>query len=394
MGFKVYGPDLESIEQVGIQIERFLKDVAMVEPLSVVADRIVGKPYFEIDYDRKALARYGMSVADVQEAFEVSIGGVRVTTTVEKLQRFPVRVRYQRELRDSIETMERMLIPARDGTQIPLSQVAEIRYFRGPESVKREGPMLVSYVLFDKKPGYAEVDVVQACENYLKLKKEETKELIVPTGVTFKPAGTYENQLHARRTLILVIPLTLFIIFMIIYFQFRSVVTTTLVFCTIFVCWGGGLLYVWCYSQPWFLDFSLFGVDFRDLFNVHVVNMSVAIWVGFLALFGIASDDAVVICTYLEQRFAATRPGSIADIREATVFAGNRRIKACLMTTATTVLALLPVLTSTGRGSDIMVPMALPGFGGMVIEVVTMFLAPVLYCAVMEWRWRHGAKEK
>jgi copper/silver efflux system protein len=175
---------------------------------------------------------------------------------------------------------------------------------------------------------------------------------------------------------------------MLIYFQFRSVITTSLVFGTIFVCWGGGLLFIWLYGQPWFLDLTVFGVDLRDLFQVHTINMSVAIWVGFLALFGIASDDAVVICTYLDQRFGKVKPGTVAAIRDATVFAGKRRIRACLMTTATTVLALLPVLTSTGRGSDIMVPMSLPCFGGMAIEVITLFMAPVLYCWVKESRVR------
>jgi Cu(I)/Ag(I) efflux system membrane protein CusA/SilA len=143
---------------------------------------------------------------------------------------------------------------------------------------------------------------------------------------------------------------------------------------------------IWLYGQPWFLNFPPFGVNLRDLFHVHTVNMSVAIWVGFLALFGIASDDAVVICTYLDQRFARVKPGTIPEVRDATLYAGKRRIRACLMTTATTVLALLPVLTSTGRGSDIMIPMSLPSFGGMTIEVITMFMAPVLYCAVKEFR--------
>jgi len=387
MGVKVYGPDLDSIESVGIQIEKYLRQVALGAPSSVTADRIVGKPYLEIDLDRQALARYGMRVADVQEVIEIALGGVRLTTTVEGLRRFPVRVRYARELRDRIDSMERILIPAMDGTQIPLTQVANIEYVRGPEEVKSENTQLVSYVLFDRKPEYAEVDTVESCRDYLALKRK-SGEFVLPAGVTYEFTGNYINQINATRTLTWVVPLTLFVIFIIIYFQFRSVVTTSLVFTTIFVCWGGGLLYIWCYGQPGFLDFSVFGVNFHDLFHVHQINMSVAIWVGFLALFGIASDDAVVICTYLEQRFHDVKPGSIDAIREATVYAGKRRIKACLMTTATTVLALLPVLTSTGRGSDIMVPMSLPGFGGMVIEVVTMFLAPVLYCLMMEWKWR------
>ncbi len=385
MGVKVKGPDLDSVERGGLEIERLLKEVPEVEASAVIADRIIGKPYLEIDINREAISRYGMQIGDVQDVIEVAIGGVRLTTTVEGRKRFPVRVRYLRELRDQIEMLGRVLVPAMDGAQIPLTQLAEIRYVRGPEAVKSEDAFLIGYVLFDKKPGFAEVDVVEACQRYLNAKKD-SGELKLPAGVTYRFAGSYENQIHAQKTLSVVLPLTLFVIFILIYFQFRSVVTTSLVFSTIFVCWGGGLLFIWLYGQPWFLNVTLFGVDLRALFQVHPINMSIAIWVGFLALFGIASDDAVVICTYLDQRFGKVKPVTREEIRDATVYAGKRRIRACLMTTATTVLALLPVLTSTGRGSDIMVPMSLPSFGGMVIEVITSFLAPVLYCWVKERR--------
>ena len=145
---------------------------------------------------------------------------------------------------------------------------------------------------------------------------------------------------------------------------------------------------IWCYTQPWFFDFDIFGVNFRQLFQMHPINLSVAIWVGFLALFGIASDDGVVMCTYLEQTFKGSKLGSKADIREKVVRAGARRVRPCLMTTATTILALIPVLTSTGRGSDIMVPMAIPVFGGMTIEILTMLVVPVLYCWIKETKIR------
>jgi Cu(I)/Ag(I) efflux system membrane protein CusA/SilA len=385
MGVKVKGPDLESVERAGLEIERFLKEVPEVEPAAVIADRIIGKPYLEIDLDREAIARYGLSIEAVQEGIEVAIGGARLATTVEGRKRFPVRVRYLRELRDQTEMLERVAIPAMDGAQIPLAQLADIRYVRGPEAIKSEDAFLIGYVLFDKKPGFAEVDVVEASQRYLDA-KVAAGELKLPAGVTYRFAGNYENQIHAQKTLSIVLPMTLFIIFMLIYFQFRSVVTTSLVFTSIFVCWAGGLLLIWLYGQPWFLDATILGVDLRALFRVNPVNMSIAIWVGFLALFGIASDDAVVICTYLDQRFDKVKPATVADIREATVYAGQRRIRACLMTTATTVLALLPVLTSTGRGADIMLPMSLPAFGGMAIEVVTLFMAPVLYCWVRERR--------
>ncbi len=383
MGVKVKGPDLESIERAGLLIEKFLKEVPTVESAAVIADRIVGKPYLEIDINRNAIAKYGLSILDVQEVIEVAIGGVTLTQTVEGRKRFPVRVRYMRELRDQIETLGKILIPSMDGAQIPLIQLADIRYVRGPEAVKSEDSFLISYVLFDKKQDAAEVDVVETCQKYL-LSRQQSGELKLPPGVSYRFSGSYENQLHAQKTLNVILPMTFFIIFLLIYFQFRSVVTTTIIFMTIFVCWSGGLVLIWLYGQDWFMNFTLFGINARELFQIHPVNMSIAIWVGFLALFGIASDDAVLICTYLDQRFREAKPQTIGEIREAVIYAGKRRVGACLMTTATTILALLPVLTSQGRGSDIMVPMSLPSFGGMLAEVFVMFIAAVLYCSVKE----------
>ncbi len=383
MGVKVKGPDLDTIDKVGLEIERFLKEVPSVEPAAVIADRIVGKPYIEIDIDRDAIARYGIMIRQVQNVIEVAIGGRRITTTVEGRERFPVRVRYVRELRDQIETLGKILVPAAGGAQIPLIQLTEIQYIRGPQAIKSEDTFLVGYVLFDKKKGFAEVNVVEDCQKYLK-EKIAAGEFVIPDGVSYSFAGSYENQIRAAKTLSVVIPLALFIIFMILYFQFKSTITSLLVFTGIIVAWSGGFLMIWLYSQEWFLDFGVFGVNMRELFDVHTINLSVAIWVGFLALFGIASDDGVVMCTYLQQSFRDKQVKNIDDIRKAVIAAGTRRIRPCLMTTATTVLALIPVLTSTGRGSDIMVPMAIPSFGGMTIEILTMLVVPVLYCWIRE----------
>ena len=389
MGVKVKGPDLESIERVGLQIERFLKEVPSVEPTTVVADRIVGKPYLEIDIDRQAIARYGIQLQKVQDVIEVAIGGKRITTTVEGRERYPVRVRYLRELRDSIEALGTILVPAPGGAQIPISQLAEINYVRGPQAIKSEDTFLVGYVLFDMRPGHAEVDVVEQCEAYL-IEKIESREFEVPRGVSYTFAGTYENQRRSEKKLMVVLPLALFIIFMILYLQFKSVLTTGLIFSGILVAWAGGFILIWFYAQPWFLDLAVFGTSLRELFQVHSINLSVAVWVGFLALFGIATDDGVVVATYLKDSFARARPDSAVAIRLATLEAGKRRIRPCLMTTATTILALLPILTSQGRGSDIMVPMAIPAFGGMLIEVITMLVVPVLYCAIKEIQLKAG----
>ena len=255
MGVKVKGPDLATIERVALDIEGFLKQVPSVEASAVIADRIVGKPYLEIDFDRQQLARYGLTIRDVQDVVEMAIGGRDVTTTVEGRERFPVRVRYLRELRDDIESLSKILVPAKDGSQIPLKQVADINYVRGPQVIKSEDTFLVAYVLFDMKPGKAEVDVVEDCQRYLQ-EKIDSGEFVMPPGVSYTFAGNYENQVRSQKTLMIVLPLALFMIFLILYFQFRSVMTTSLVFSGMPLAWAGGFIMLWLYGQPWFLDFA------------------------------------------------------------------------------------------------------------------------------------------
>ncbi len=387
MGVKVAGPSLPAIEQAGLAIERLLRQTPGIPADSVNADRIVGQPYLEIEIDRAAAARFGVNVLDVQQVIETAIGGQTVTTTVEGRQRYGVRVRYLRELRDSIESMREVLIPISTGGHVPLSQVATIHYVRGPMTIKSEDTQLIGYVTFGKDAALAEVDVVRLAQKVL-ADARQRGELVLPAGVSYSFAGTYEHQLRAARTLAVVLPVALFVIFILLYLQFRSVSLTTVVFSGIVVAWAGGFLLIWLYGQPWFLDSQLLGIDWRRLFSVHSVNLSVAVWVGFLALFGIASDDGVVIATYLKQSFAKHQPTSIAEARQAALEAGLRRVRPCLMTTATTILALLPILTATGRGSDLMLPMALPSIGGMTIELITMFIVPTLYCWLAERKLR------
>jgi len=386
MGVKVRGSDLESIEAVGLEIERILKEVPGVNPQAVFADRIVGKPYIEIDLDREALARHGLHIGSVQEVIEVAIGGKTLTTTVEGRERYPVRVRYSRELRDDLDELTHIVVPTPTGAQIPIGQLAEIRYVRGPQAIRSEDTFLVGYVIFDRLAGWAEVDVVENCKAELDARIASGDLQLLP-GV-LKPvfSGTYENQVRAQKTLSVVLPLALIIIFLILHLQFRSVTTTLIVWSGVLVAWAGGFLLLWAYDKPWFMDFEVLGTSMRDLFQIGPKNLSVAVWVGFLALFGIATDDGVVMGTFLRQSFERTRPDTVAAIRAATLEAGRRRIRPCLMTTATTLLALLPVLTSTGRGADILIPMAIPVFGGMVIAVVSIFVVPVLFCWVNEVR--------
>lgn len=389
MGVKVRGQNLQEIERIGYEIARFLKDVPGVNADSVIPDRVVGKPYLEIEPDREKIARYKVNIRDVQDVIEIGIGGIRATTTVEGRERYPVRVRYQRELRDSVEAIGRILVPSTEGVQIPLSQLATIQYVPGPQEIKSEDTFLVSYVLFDKRPGYAEVDVVEDAQRYLQ-SKIESGELVLPAGTHYVFAGTYENQLNFQKRLTVILPLTLFIIFLILYFQFKSVIVTMIVFQPVATVLAGGFIMLWLSGQPWFLDFSVFGVNLREVFHLREYNLSVAVWVGIIAMFGVATDDQVVTTTYLNQVFSSRRVASIGDIRSLVIEGGKKRVRPCLMTTATTVIALMPVLTSTGKGADVMIPMALPLIGGMTLDIIDIFINPVLYSALKEHLWKRG----
>ncbi|MFN7134013.1 MAG: efflux RND transporter permease subunit, partial [Myxococcales bacterium] len=317
MGVKVRAPDLKSLDAAAVALEGALRKVPGVAAATVNADRVVGTPYLEMDIDRAAIGRYGLRIEDVQEVLSAAIGGMELTTTVEGRERYPVRVRYKRELRNELEQMERVLVPAPDGAQVPLRELAAIRYVRGPQMIRSENTFLTAYVTFGAEPGLAEVDVVEQARSALEA-RIAAGELVLPQGVSYAFAGTYEHQLRASRTLAVVLPVALLLIFLILYFQFREVSTTLLVFSGIAVAWGGAFVMIWFYGQDWFGDFSVFGVNMRQLFQLHAVNLSVAVWVGFLALFGIAVDDGVVIATYLQQSFRERRPRTVQEVREAT----------------------------------------------------------------------------
>lgn len=385
MGIKVYGPDLATIEDFGLKLENLLKEVPSVKSEAVFADRIVGKPYIHLNIDRDAISRYGLSVEDVQETIETAIGGMQITSTVEGRERFPVRVRYPRELRDDPSTLKQILISTAIGVQVPLAELVDIEYVRGPQMIKSEDTFLVGYVLLDKKDGYAEVDVVEEAQSYIQ-SKIENGDLIVPAGISYKFSGSYENQVRGEKRLTIIIPLVFIIIFLILYFQFKSVSTSLMIFTGIAMAFSGAFLMLWFYGQDWFFNFNFLGTNMRSLFQMHPINLSVAVWVGFIALFGIATDDGVLMGTYLDQSFKKNNTTTKKGIRTAVIEAGKRRIKPAVMTSATTIIALLPVLTSTGRGSDIMIPMAIPAFGGMIVASITYFIVPVLYAAREEWK--------
>ena len=388
MGLKIYGPDLETIEQSGKAIEQALKDVPSVIPSSVFYDRAVGAPYLEIKLNRDNMARYGVNVEDLQEILSAAVGGMILTKTVEGRERFPVRLRYARELRDNPEALSMLLVPTATGAQIPLKELADIEYARGAQMIQSENTFLVGYVIFDKKQGKAEVDVVKEATKVIE-GKIQNGELKLTKGVSYKFAGNYEQQERATARLMIVVPLALLIVLLVLYFQFKTLTASLIHFSGVFVAFAGGFILLWLYGQDWFMNFSLAGANMRDLFQMHTINLSVAVWVGFIALFGVATDDGVLMGTYIHHVFLEKDPQTRHAIREAVVTAGLKRVRPAAMTTATTLIALLPVLTSTGKGADIMVPMAIPTFGGMLIQSMTMFVVPVFQC----W-WREGLLKK
>jgi len=395
MGIKVRGTDLATIEAFGLELEQHLKEVEGVKDAAVFADRIVGKPYLLLDINRALLGRYGLTIGKVQQYIQTAVGGMVMTQTVEGRERYGIKIRYPRELRDDPEALKRIYIPTSNGQQIPLGNLVTIRYEQGAQAIKSEDGFLIGYVLFDKEKGQSEVEVVNNAQQYLQ-SKIDAGELVVPSGVNYRFAGNYEQQLRANKRLSLVVPIALAIIFLILYFQFKSIAITAMVFSGVFIAFAGGFIMIGLYDTDWFLNFSLFGTNMRDLFQIHTINLSVAVWVGFLALFGIATDDGVLVATFLKDSFKKNQPNTIQGIRDAVLEGGQRRVRPAMMTTATTILALLPVLTSTGRGADIMLPMAIPSFGGMTLQVITMFTVPVLFSLWKEWslKWKNGFQQK
>jgi Cu(I)/Ag(I) efflux system membrane protein CusA/SilA len=377
MGVKIFGSDVREIERVGLQIEQILRKVPGAT--DIVADRIIGKPYIEFEIDREAAARFGVNIRDVQDVIEIGIGGENLTTSVEGRERYPIRVRYLRELRERFDDLERILVPTSTGAQVPIAQVAKVRYNIGPQDLKSESGLLVGYVTMNTRDR-DEVSVVEDAEKLLQAEKRRSDELIaagrheeatlvVPAGYYWKWSGQFENQQRATARLSLLVPLVLLSMFLMIYLGFGRWWLALIVFFGILVSASGGFAMLLFYGS----------------------NLSVAVWVGFIALFGVADDASVVILSFLEGKFKERRPQSIEEIREMVMEASLKRVRPMLMATATTVVGLMPIFLTYGRGSDVMQPMAIPSVGGMAVQLITFLVAPCLYCLVMELQFKRNA---
>lgn len=364
MGVKIYGSDLKEIERLDLQIEALLKEVPGAT--DIVADRIVGKPYLEFEIDRDRIARYGVSIRDAQDVIEIAIGGMNIMESVEGRERYPIRVRYLREFHEDIPGLEKILLPTSTGAQVPLAQVLTTKSVLGPQDIKGERGLLVGYVTMNTRDR-DEVCVVEDAERLLQTALKDGR-LKLPAGYFWEWSGQFENQMRATKRMQILVPVCIALMFLSLYLGFRRKWIAPIIFMDVAVSLAAGSL----------------------LLPLWDVNLSVAVWVGFLVLLGVVDDDSVVLSTHLEDIFDHTKPGSVAENREAVVQAGLKRIRANLMTIRTTVFGLLPVFWATGRGADVMKPIALPSLGGMAVSVITMFIVPCLFSAIEEWKWKRG----
>lgn len=376
MGVKIYGAEVREIERIGLQIEQLLRKVPGAS--DVIADRIVGKPYLEYEIDREAIARYGVNIRDVQDIVEIAIGGENLTTSVEGRERYPIRVRYARELRDNLDELARVLVPTSTGTHIPITQVAKLRYSIGPQEIKSEGGLLVGYVTMNTRDR-DEVSIVEDAERLLQAERKRSDELvaagkhqdaslIVPPGYYWKWSGQFENQQRAMARLAWLVPVVLISMVVMIYVGLGKWWLGFIVYFGMAVSAAGGFIGVYLWGA----------------------NMSVAVWVGFIALFGVIDDSSVVMLDYLVRTFDRATPRSREEVRRIVVDAAIQRVRPVLMSAATTFIGLLPIFLTQGRGSDVMQPMAIPSIGGMSVNLITLFIAPCLYCMVTEWQVSRG----
>lgn len=374
------------LEEVAGRIRDVLQEVPGVAGPNV--ENIGSKPYIEFDVHRDRVGHFGLTVGDVQQTILTAIGGMEVTRTLEGRERYPIRVAYPRELRDRVDTIGSVLVRGAGGMQVPISEVATLREVKGPAAVKTQDGRLRLHVTFAASgmdEGRVMEDALDRIAAWRAGHVAKGHADPVPEGVSVLPAGRYTSQIRARQRFAVLVPICVAAILFLLYLNFRRWSTVLNVFAGAPVVIAGGLILIWAYPSIWDLAHAAGLTDRPSSGPIHV---TVAVVVGFIALLGIATDDGVVMATYLDQTFARSPVAGIAEIRERVVQAGLRRARPCLMTTATTILALAPILLSTGTGSDVAKPMAIPAVGGMVVELLSLFVVPCVYSWVQEMRYR------
>ena len=365
VGMKIQGPSLEGIQQLGTEVQQILSGMSPVR--SVFAERVSQGFYVNVEVNRPEAAKYGLTIADVQAAVSSGIGGMNIAENVEGRERYPINVRYQRDFRDNLDELRRVLIATPSGAQIPIEQVAALSFSRGPAMIRDEDGQLTGYVYVDlNTTDYG--GFVQQASNLLQHK------LRLPPRYTYQWSGEYEFELRARQRLKLILPVVFFVIFMLLYMVFHSVTEAAVLIFPTFYAMTGGLLLQWLLKY----------------------NFSVAVWVGYIALFGIAVETGVVMVVYLHEainrRLATGAPLTHEDIEAAVIEGAVQRLRPKLMTVCAVLASLIPILWETGIGSDVMKPIAAPIVGGMITSTIhVLILVPVFFALMKERALRRGA---
>ena len=367
MAVRIYGSNLDELSNAALAVSEKLKQHPMVNAKTVSPGIVFGKPYIEFEVNRTEAARVGMTVRQVNELIEAALGGKSVTETLEDRERYQIQVRYQRNYRDQISELEKIPVVTNTGQVVPLGQLAHVRTTWGPAAINSENARLAATVSFAPLENLSSLKVVESVIASLD-EARDAEEISVADDTSWEPVGLFEQQIEANLRLLWIVPSVVLLNIFIIYLQFRRLPLTLAVFTGIPVAFGGGMIAL----------------------AIADIQLNTAVWVGFIALFGIAIDDGVVVATYIDQTLKNRILRTTKDIRNAIVEAGLKRIRPCLMTTFTTVIALIPVLVATGRGADVARAMAVPVFGGMVVELITLFVVPVVYCAFLELKMRSG----
>ncbi len=367
VGAKIFGANLDVLEDLANQVGEVLRTIPGAA--DIYPEKVVGENYLEIDVNRAEAARYGINLGDAQDIIEVAMGGKTITWTVEGRDRFPVRIRYARDLRTNIDAVKRILVPTALGAQIPLYQIADIRVVSGPTKIKSEDGLLTVYVLFNARGR----DVIGLVEE---AKKAVYEKIDFPPGYFVVWSGQYEHQIRAKRTLMFIMPIVILIMFMLLYITFSSFAATLIIMLAVPAALTGGMV-------------LLFFMGY---------NFSVAVWVGFIALFGIAVETGVVMVVFLKEALEKKGAENIKekkDITEVIMAGAALRLRPKLLTVSTTFFALLPMLWATGTGAEIMRPLAVPMIGGIITsDAVVLLVIPVLYHMWAEWTFLRPKRPK
>jgi len=372
MAVRIYGDSLAGLGEAALAVAERLKEHPYVNSGTVNPDIVMGKPYYEFEVDREESARYGMTTRMVNQIVSAGLGGVDVTTTVEGRERYPIQIRYQRNVREELDELHKVSVVTPTGEVVPLERLANVKMTWGPGAINSEDARLVAHVSFSPVGDVGDLETVEAVMDSLRSARERG-ELRFPEGnFELQAVGSFQNQIEANQRLMWIVPMVILINLLLHYLHFRNFPISLVVFSGIPVAAAGGMIAV-----------AVMGVE-----------MNTAMWVGFIALFGLAADDGIVMATYMRETLKRRTIRSVADVRNAIYEAGLKRIRPCMMTTITTLAALLPILISTGRGADVARAMALPIFGGMLIEPFTTFIVPTLYSAYVEFKMRAGLQDE